>query len=170
MKNRLFLFVALIVLTSQNVAHSTPPVPILPYVFFEYNSAEIPSRYVHVTSVKINTKDIMDAYYSILNVLGSRLRQHPNAVVTLTGTNSNTENELNNTNLSHNRALAIRNYLIKNWKISPKQIIISVRNLPANPGNTFTKEGCEENRRVEISSEDPSILAPIITKTLLMSH
>ncbi len=161
MKTKSSTFVAIlavqILLTN---VYSKPSIPMLPYVFFEYNSAEIPSRYIHHGTPIV--KDPVEANHFILNILGKRLRENPKTTLTLTGTNSNTDAEYNNTNLSRNRALAISNYLVKNWNINPKRLIIIERNLPEKPGNSFTRDGQEENRRVEISSNNPSILAPIL--------
>ncbi|MBK9248331.1 MAG: OmpA family protein [Ignavibacteria bacterium] len=149
---------------------STALHPLLQYVFFEENSSEIPSKYLQITQQKsddFSLRDFlgsnsMDVYYSVLNVVGYRMKTTPKTTVTLTGCNSNEGNELNNATLSRNRAESIKKYLVEVWGINGKRIKIEQRNLPTNPSNSAIKEGNEENRRVEISSNDGEIITPII--------
>jgi outer membrane protein OmpA-like peptidoglycan-associated protein len=55
----------------------------------------------------------------------------------------------------------VRDYLRDAWGIGTKRMTIDARGLPATPSNTTEAYGQEENRRVEISSTSPAILAPI---------
>ena len=55
----------------------------------------------------------------------------------------------------------MKNYLQTVWNIAPERMTIEARNLPAKPSSIKLKEGQAENRRVEILSTDPAILAPI---------
>ncbi len=149
---------------------STALHPLLQYVFFEENSSKIPSKYTQIAPEKSNDFSLrdflgansMDVYYSVLNVVGYRMKTSPRSTVTLTGCNSNEGSELNNTALSRSRAESIKKYLTDVWGITGKRIKIEQRNLPANPSNTAINEGNEENRRVEISSNDGEIITPII--------
>jgi len=149
---------------------STALHPLLQYVFFDENSAEIPSKYSRLTPQKageFTLRDFlgansMDVYYSVLNVVGYRMKISPKSTVTLTGCNSNEGAELNNTALSRARSESIKKYLTEAWGIAGKRIKIEQRNLPVNPSNSAIKEGNEENRRVEISSNDGEIITPII--------
>jgi hypothetical protein len=160
MKIKLFV-AALIGLMCHGIAYSNPTIPILPYIFFEYNCSDIPGRYIHPYADNVKINDVIEANHSILNIIAKRLSEHPNATLTLTGTNSNSGSEFNNTKLSRDRAKSVLYLLIKCYNVNPSQIKLKVRNLPANPSDTSTKEGCEENRRVEIGCDDPSILAPV---------
>ena len=72
-----------------------------------------------------------------------------------------TGKEKGNKKLSTRRAEAVRDYLKAIWNIAPERMTIEVRNLPAKPSSIRLKEGQAENRRVEIYSMDPAILAPI---------
>ncbi|HYM21037.1 MAG TPA: OmpA family protein [Candidatus Kapabacteria bacterium] len=150
----------------EQVTRTRTSMPMLPYIFFDYNSAEIPTRYVRNNSTGYSTdmlegKDALEANHNGLDVLGARMRQYPDATVTLTGTNSNSGKERNNIELSRLRAMAVRDYLVKQWNIDPKRIIVDERNLPELPTNPVTKAGMEENRRVEISSSDTRMTEPI---------
>jgi outer membrane protein OmpA-like peptidoglycan-associated protein len=103
----------------------------------------------------------LEKYYQDLNIVGKRLTDKPEATVTLVGCNDNSGKEKGNKKLSTLRAEAVRNYLQTVWNIVPERMTIQVRNLPAKPSSVQLKEGQAENRRVEITSTDPAILAPI---------
>jgi outer membrane protein OmpA-like peptidoglycan-associated protein len=138
----------------------------LPYIFFENNSADIPVRYSRngatgFNEMQLTGKDEMEVNHAALDILGARMKQYPDATVKLTGTNSNSGAERNKIDLSKQRALAVREYLVKTWGIDGKRIIVDQRNLPELPTNPVTKAGMEENRRVEISSSDTRITDPV---------
>lgn len=151
---------------AEQVTRTRSSMPLLPYVFFDYNSAEIPSRYARSGATGFSPemlagKDEMEANHDALDILGSRMKAYPDAVVKLTGTNSNSGKERDNVELSRLRALAIRDYLVKTWNIPSNRVVVDQRNLPELPTNPVTRAGMEENRRVEITSTDPRITEPI---------
>jgi outer membrane protein OmpA-like peptidoglycan-associated protein len=143
-------------------------VPLLNYVFYEYGSSEIPRRYHLINSMnefdvtRLKGRTILETYYEILNIIGYRLRQNPNAKITLVGCNSDIGEEAKNQQLSQRRAENIAKYLQNVWEIEPERIEIQARNLPAKPSNPKLPEGNSENQRVEILSNDLSILSPIV--------
>jgi outer membrane protein OmpA-like peptidoglycan-associated protein len=144
--------------------------PLLNYVFFSHSESEIPERYKMLDSTKAKQFTIeqlydsgtLDTYYHILNIIGKRLEQYPLAHITLTGCNSGSGLEKNNSDLSRDRARNVADYLTNVWKIEPNRIKIIVRNLPEKPSNVDKDDGIAENRRVEIHSDTWSIIAPII--------
>lgn len=144
-------------------------VPVLNYIFFDYGRYVIPQRYFQLDSAsrmnfsesKLLNLSFLDVYHHILNIVGSRLSQYPDAKITIVGCNSNIGEEEGNRELSKRRAEAVSNYLIEVWGINPKRIVVQERNLPSKPSNDAIAEGVEENQRVEIYSETPEILAPI---------
>ena len=151
---------------------TTNMVPLLNYVFFSENSYQIPKRYK-----LLNKKDIskfsfnllynsstLDVYYNILNIIALRMKQNPSIKIKLIGCNSNYDLEENNLNLSKKRAESVADYLIKQWGINSDRIKIDYRNLPQEPSTTTESEGQEENRRVEIVSENAEILRPLVIK------
>ncbi len=153
-------------IVAEQVTRSRSSMPLLPYIFFDYDNAEIPSRYYRNGATGFNTsmldgKDPLEVNHSLPDIIGSRMRQYPDAVITITGTNSNSGKERNNVELSRSRALALRDYLVKTWNIDSKRLIVDQRNLPELPTNPVTKAGMEENRRIEIASTDPRITEPI---------
>jgi outer membrane protein OmpA-like peptidoglycan-associated protein len=154
---------------------STLMTPLLHYVFFDEGSSTLPSRYIALDDAAVgafsvdatNSPARLPTYYHLLNIIARRLLDNPQATVTLTGCNQDIREEKGNTALSRSRAEAVRDYLLGTWKIAPERIRIAARNLPESAANTQTDDGSQENRRVEITSNDPRILAPVITHDTL---
>jgi outer membrane protein OmpA-like peptidoglycan-associated protein len=151
--------------------------PLLPYVFFEQGSDNIPERYDHLSKRDVNdfyvdklhNYEMLETYHHIMNIVGRRMLTHPKAILTITGCNDNTAaGERGNTALSYRRAKAVRDYLTNVWNIDTARMPIQVRNLPSTPTVSNTKlydtEVVQENRRAEFSSDTWEILEPIKTQ------
>ena len=142
-------------------------IPLLPYIFFDDNSPTIAARYSRSGSTGFNIqtdlagKDALDANHDVLDVVGQRLKDNPNTTVTITGTNCNSGKERDNITLSKDRANAAASYLENTWGIAASRITVDQRNLPEIPTNPVTDAGRQENRRVEFSSTDADLTAPI---------
>lgn len=155
---------------------STSMKPLLNYIFFDYNSSEIPTRYIKLTSENKSRFNIdllmnqnrLTTYYHILNIIGKRLEQNVKARITLVGCNSGIMSETDNLKLSKDRAEKIKKYLVDIWNISPDRINVKANNLPEKPSNIQEVDGNEENRRVEILSDNWDIIAPIIINDTLI--
>jgi len=143
--------------------------PLLNYVFFKNNDSDLKN-----TSQKLLSKNQIDffeesklpqntfeIYNNLLNIIGYRLKNNNKATITLTGTNNNRDEERNNLKLSENRAQSAKDYLTNVWGIEPNRINIQFRNLPEKSANNNRAEGLEENRRVEITSDNIDILKPV---------
>jgi outer membrane protein OmpA-like peptidoglycan-associated protein len=149
--------------------------PLLPFVFFDEDSFTIPSRYRLLQEHETSTFDInaltsqskLEVYWSLLDIIGYRLQKNPTATITLTGCNSHIRNEKNNIDLSRKRAEHIRLYLHTIWHIPLERCSLSARNLPQNASVSHAGyeqdiiDAQQENRRVEISSDNFSILEPV---------
>src|SRR5581483_8556576 len=152
--------------------------PMLNYIFFAEDSADIPLRYhLYSTPAEAQTfdstahaqlaqKSALEIYHDELNILGRRLVERPTTTITVTGTSSNTAKEAADTSLPRRRAESVKQYLVNIWKIDPNRIVTRAEGLPENPSSPDTKEGEEENRRVEITSTDPSFLDPFVVETI----
>jgi outer membrane protein OmpA-like peptidoglycan-associated protein len=146
--------------------------PLLNYLFFDENSAEIPKKYVQFSKNDAEKFDesylgnlnAMETYYYLLNIVGKRLQTEPGTTITLTGTNSNINSEKNNKELSKARAQSVANYLTNTWNIDPSRIKIVSRNLPEQHSKEDDSLGMQENRRVEITSDNIRITEPVLTK------
>lgn len=154
---------------------STKMHPLLGYVFFDDNSAEIPKRYKLLApgeTKEFNIKKLyglptLEIYYHILNIIGKRVAQYPQAELTIVGCNSDQGAERGNLELSRRRAEAVRNYLVNVWNIEPERIKVVAKNLPDNPSNPNDPDGVEENRRVEIFANIPQIFEPLVVEDTL---
>ena len=142
--------------------------PMLNYVFFETGKSEIPERYT-LYSGRGETKNFseqklrgtMQKYYNILNVIGKRLNQFPNATITVVGCNSDSGVERGKIDLSRGRAEAVRAYLRYVWGIDRSRMTVEARNRPEAASANGTDKGRSDNQRVEIYSEFPAIMEPI---------
>ncbi|OYT14671.1 MAG: hypothetical protein B7C24_17120 [Bacteroidetes bacterium 4572_77] len=149
--------------------------PLLNYIFFEENSTIIPERYVlldsgEVTAFKfddlfeVNTLDI---YYNILNIVGYRMRQYPAAKLTITGCNAGVLTEKDHIAISEHRAKAVLGYLINIWGIDENRLILKIQNLPTQSSAPINHVlTMQENRRVEIESDNKKILEPVYMKRI----
>jgi outer membrane protein OmpA-like peptidoglycan-associated protein len=140
------------------------------------DSSDLPAQYVRLAGPEETAafdeqsfRDTLEKYYQVLNIIGKRLMNHPEATITLTGCNANTGIEKGNRKLSTARAEAVRNYLQAVWGIAPERLRIEARNLPKMPSTSRLEEGQADNRRVEITSEDPAIL-DLIRSTYLTTR
>ena len=151
----------------EQALHTRASIPLLPYVFFDNNSAVINTRYNRSGATGFSEqsalagKDALEANHDVLDVMGERLKNNPSMTVRIVGTNSNSGEEKNNITLSKARANAVADYLKTTWGIDGSRITIDQRDLPELPTNPVTKAGIEENRRVEISSASMDLTAPV---------
>ncbi|MEJ2154446.1 MAG: OmpA family protein [Desulfobacteraceae bacterium] len=139
--------------------------PLLNYIFFETGQSELSDKYIQLQN-QAQTESfsesalttVMDKYRHFLNIIGHRMRQFPEASITLVGCNANTGDEYGRKDLSKSRAEAVRAYLRYVWGIAAERMVVEVRNLPEAPSTNRIPEGQAENRRVEIRSEHPGML------------
>ncbi len=138
--------------------------PLLNYIFFAENSAAIPERYELLSkneagkfSLTTLPEGTLERYHHILNIYAYRMLADPAVRITLTGTTDGTEPPT----VAKQRAEAVSRYLTEIWGVRPERITVLSRGLPERPSGSRTAEGREENRRVEIGSNDPSLLAPL---------
>ncbi|MCE7934575.1 MAG: hypothetical protein DYG96_08275 [Chlorobi bacterium CHB2] len=147
--------------------------PLLTYVFFDSGSAKIPDRYILFTSPdqtnNFNDSTIpggtLQKYYHMLNIVGYRMRKHPDTKIEIQGCNSNSEsgNDASQTaigeviDVSGKRGQVVYDYLINIWQIDPSRItLMKPRNMPRLRSNPKDPLGIVENRRTEINVVDPA--------------
>lgn len=143
--------------------------PLLPYVFFaEGKSALSETTMLTVDSASTTMfrpsgikRDQLAVYRNLLNILGQRMGQRPDARIRVTGCVSNVGTEARGMDIAKARAAAIKAYLVDVWKIEPKRITTDARLLPESPGNNDRPEGRAENQRAEISSSDLDLLGAV---------
>jgi outer membrane protein OmpA-like peptidoglycan-associated protein/Mg-chelatase subunit ChlD len=150
--------------------------PLLNYLYFGEGQSAIPERYVRLPNqaateafTEEDLRGTKEKYANVLNIVGRRLRAHPDATIRLVGCNANLGDEKGNKALSRARAEGVKAYLQYIWGIDPGRMAVEARNLPQVPTSGRTPEGHEENRRVEIHSEHPAIL-DVIQSTYAEYH
>lgn len=149
--------------------------PLLPYIFFDPGSSTVPETYRRLSSTAVDlfsmdnfyNLDALYTYSHILNIIGKRLSEIPNATITLTGCTDNTGVEENNTVLARERASTVAKYLTSTWKVDPQRITVVAHGIPAQASNNSTDDGMAENRRVEITASDSRILGAVDSKDTL---
>ncbi len=144
--------------------------PLLPYVFFEAKTDTMVSRYHALTPATTSgfteeqlPNNQLTVYHDVLNIIGSRMKKHPEATLNLTGCIEPLDDG-NENSLAAKRSEAIRTYLHDTWGISNERITVQSRKLPQIASNRNVTEGRAENRRVEITTNDERILAPVFVK------
>jgi outer membrane protein OmpA-like peptidoglycan-associated protein len=163
------------IVSIQNV-RVTDLAPTLNYIFFDDGESKVAPRYQKMTASStksfdlsmFNTENALEIHYHVLNILGKRLQQEPQAKITLTGTRSyhSPGDSTNEDNLALQRAESVANYLQTAWGISPSRIRIKSRGLPEQSSDDNTAAGQAENRRVEITTTYPKILDPLETRRI----
>ena len=159
--------------------------PLRDYVFFNEGSSEIPNRYVKLqkdeainfkeskfqeseskNKTVISVQQLM-VYHNILNILGDRMRKNPASKITLIGASAGTGAEAGKA-----YAESIKKYLVTVFGINEARIITEGRNEPIVPSEhpggkidiALLKEG---DRRVDIVSSSPELLAPVEVAVIL---
>jgi outer membrane protein OmpA-like peptidoglycan-associated protein len=155
----------------------TETFPVLPYLFFDSASAVLPNRYVQLHQDDLNGfrenklpkmddregHRSLEAYYNVLNIVGSRMQARPNATLVINGTTDGKEEEKDlQKSLAMLRAQSVKDYLTTIWKINDARVQIRTSASPSIPSTSAIAQGLEENRRVELSSNDDELLGPIV--------
>lgn len=144
--------------------------PLVPYVFFEQNSASLQFgtqkliSNVETGEFNINSleMDALEINKRTLDIVGSRMKENPRSDLTVTGTIDGSKMEQQNKQLALQRASFVKDYISHVWGINPERINTRTAGLPSKPSTTTDPEGIAENRRVELSSSEPKILEPIL--------
>jgi outer membrane protein OmpA-like peptidoglycan-associated protein len=139
--------------------------PLLNYVYFDASRSDIPGRYaLFQTAAEAKAFDLrvlkgtMEKYRHVLNIIGKRAAERSKAKLKIVGCHSGFGEEKGRTDLSRNRAEAVRGYLRSIWGIDPSRMEAEARGLPAAASAATVAEGRAENQRVEIYADDPAIL------------
>lgn len=147
---------------------STEVHALLPYVFFDHDSAMIPDRYVRMDAKarrdfrveRLPRGSTLGLYYNLLNIVGARVRDDRVKEVVVTGCMSQFESD---STLPQRRAEAVRDYLVNVWRVPAARVKVRTRILPANPSLSEVDErtAALENQRVEIFSEGYIVERPV---------
>ncbi|MBU3679569.1 MAG: hypothetical protein FGM32_08180 [Candidatus Kapabacteria bacterium] len=147
----------------------TQTFPLLPYIFFDSASAVLRPAYRQTSSISgFNElefpRETLPIYYRILDVIGSRMRGMKGATLDITGTSDGVEGTGADVRsaLARDRAGSVASYLTSRWGIEASRLRVRSSERPAFASNELYAEGAEENRRVELASNDAKLLDPIV--------
>jgi outer membrane protein OmpA-like peptidoglycan-associated protein len=147
----------------------TEMMPLVPYVFAAEGG--IPDASMQATDFMAEkgmfdpTKlpfDAVEANRNLLNIVGSRMRALPHANLFITGTTDGGKVELGTKDLPELRANWAKNYLVTGFGIDAARIKTSTSTTPAKPSSITVADGVAENRRIELTSDVPNLLEPVI--------
>lgn len=146
-------------------------VPLLPMIFFDSASVEVPGRYsaAGVSEVGRLRSDSLSlpVYRAILSIVAERLKRYQDAKLTLEGSTGRQSGDGRDTSLGYDRARAVRALLGSAYGIDESAVEIRGRELPRKPSNTALREGRQENRRVDIVCNLPEVMAPVTIRDTL---
>lgn len=154
-----------------SVNFSSTSFPVLPVVFFEKMSDNIDNYYSKIDnknsfSIESLQQNPLVFHQNILNIIGKRMEQYPASTIQLRGY-VDFERENKDCNLALKRAEEIKDYLTNVWKIDERRIEIlngSSNCFPENVPSDKSDSAFAENRRVEILSSNPEIIASLTFK------
>jgi outer membrane protein OmpA-like peptidoglycan-associated protein len=164
---------------------STQMYPLLPYIFFDRFSAMIPARYQRLATkaasdsfdeARLTNAETLEVYYHLLNIIGQRMKSRPAATLRIVGClgkmGFGPDSEENAPDIAQRRADAVKEYLQFVWGIPQNRLKTEARGLPEKFSNAANADiGEEDNRRVELYSDDWNILKPVqIGDTLRISN
>ena len=145
----------------------TQTFPILPYIFFDPGSVVPNSIKTNVSpdfredQVSSNT---LETYNNLLGIIAKRMLNSRDSKITLIGNSDGKEKSSlkERKSLAQERAQSIKDILVNNWGIQSDRILIQSRDIPKILSNKEYIEGDAENRRIEIETNSPEILSPVI--------
>lgn len=147
----------------------TEMMPLVPYVFA--NEGGIPDASLQATDFMAEkgmfdpTKlpfDAVEANRNLLNIVGSRMRTILHANLVINGTTDGSKTELGTKDLASLRANWAKNYLVTGFGIDQKRITTTTSSTPASPSSPTVADGIAENRRIELTSDVPNLLEPVV--------
>lgn len=148
---------------------------LLPVVFFDRpGGTQIPERYRqfagsfdaadYADTLPVLGGDAFNKYYQILDIVGYRMNMRSEASLTLLG--GYTAEPQETPEVAAQRAEAIRDYLVRVWRIDPVRIELLPPERLCGPEAPLPAR--EEARCVRIGSTDNAIIAPM--KTTAITH
>jgi outer membrane protein OmpA-like peptidoglycan-associated protein len=139
--------------------------PVVPAIFFDSGATVLTGRYRQLdraatdrfTLDGFTSGDYLAHHRELLNVIGRRLRSDAGATLTLIGSIARDEPPTT----ARLRAESVRRYLVEQWGIESGRITIGTDADPLARANEASEDGRQENRRVSLRSNRPSIVAPV---------
>lgn len=148
---------------------------VLPAVYFDSASYEIPSRYKRYDNYSGGIKTIenardIDVNHAILMILAGTLKSNQGAKVVITGCHAEDGEPGERAKLARGRAEAVFAYLTSTYGVDPQQLSVKTRALPERFSSTRTATGRAENRRVEFKLQNAPYELPVQADTLIVQQ
>lgn len=147
----------------------TQTYPILPYIFFDSSSSNLNNNYKLFGSTnnfdeKLLPKDNLGIYRRALDLIAFRMSKNASTTLNIIGSTDGSEMPTNESRISlaYARARSVADYLNSKWGIEYSRLKISAKELPNIATSNKYPEGRSENRRVEITTENPNLFEPVI--------
>ena len=144
----------------------TQTFPILPYIFFDSTSTDLRDIYriqnSRFSEDKLSNNTI-DIYYNLINIIANRMLKYPNSQFKLVGNTDGAELTSNTERieLAKQRAMSISK-IFQSFGIESSRLQIEVRETPKLPTSDKYLEGLQENRRVDIETNNLELLEPVM--------
>lgn len=140
---------------------------VLPSVFFDSASAELPARYRRLTSIKDykpgeSMSDQHQVNFDILNIFAYRIKNASQTLIVRGFSDATSEGA--SCDIARQRAETIVRYLTEVWQIPSSRIRAEVASGSCEPSpasSGATARGRQENRRVEFFSDDYEYFMPV---------
>lgn len=136
--------------------------PLLPYVFFPENKS-VPREDSQNLATETGAfelerlePDALSINRNTIDIIGSRMSKS-DAIIEIVGTTDGDEELV----VAKERAEFAKDYLVVNYGIDPERLKIKSQELPNKASSPKVDDGKEENRRIEIKTNDASLLDPI---------
>lgn len=105
--------------------------------------------------------DAIEVNRNLLNIIATRMKLVPHATLTITGA-ADGRSERSAKGLPQSRADWAKTYLVGSCGIEGSRIVTRTTSIPDKPSAPNDADGIAENRRIELSSDVPDILAPVV--------
>lgn len=105
--------------------------------------------------------DAIEVNKNLMNIIATRMKLLPHATLTITGT-ADGRSEKSAKGLPQSRADWAKTYLVGSCGIEGSRIVTRTTPIPDKPSSPNDLDGIAENRRIELSSNVPDVLAPVV--------
>lgn len=162
--------------------HTRNLYPLLQFIFFDEGSDKFAARY-HLLNSPAETQAFdehkipggtLEKYYHVLNIVGKRLNQFPDATLTIYGGTNQQPGPEQAAGLDDRRAKLVYDYLTRIWSIDPKRLTVKTQpnHLPRRPSNQKDTLGQIENRNIEMevnAEREWDIMKPVLEEGVTYS-
>jgi outer membrane protein OmpA-like peptidoglycan-associated protein len=142
--------------------------PLVPYIFC--NQGGLPdetqqnANYNMISgnfTIESLPLDALEVNKNLLNIVALRMKKYPQAALTITGTTDG-KKEATDKSLAMSRAEWAKTYLTEQCGIEQARILVKATTVPTRPSAINDPDGIVENRRIELSSNVPDVLSPVM--------